>query len=415
MGNELANRTLYIPEMDYGGTRFLAACFRHAGVDAHPVPHSTGESLKKGFACTSGEECFPQQITIGDFLHILDEKLSPPEKTAFFMPTATGPCRFGQYATLTKNVLKVRGYDSALVYSLTSEDGYAGVGGMSFVRRVFWGIVMSDLLRKSLHKVRPYEKKEGVADEVYKSAVSEGMSLVASDIPTGKELFKKLISFLKRTRNNFESIEKYDFDYPLIGVVGEIFCRLNTFSNGDLIRHLEKMGAEVWLSGVSEWILYTMVGERTRLVEEGHKYSKKMLAAVIKDKLIKHDEHRLSHVFRTLLKGREEETKIERLLKNSEPYLPSRGALGEMTLNAANAIHLYHKGASGIIDISPFACMNGIVSEAAYPRISRDCDGMPIRIFYFDGTQTHLDRDLGIFLELARNYKKRNSKSNYPT
>ena len=42
-----------------------------------------------------------------------------------------------------------------------------------------------------------------------------------------------------------------------IGVVGEIFCRLNTFSNEDLVRRLEEFGAEVWLSDITEWVWYT--------------------------------------------------------------------------------------------------------------------------------------------------------------
>ena len=407
MIEELKNRKLYFPEMDYAGARLLAACFRHLGIDASSVPPSTAESLKKGFACTSGEECYPQQITAGDFIHILDTGLAKPENVAFFMPTATGPCRFGQYATLIRMTLKERGYDKALVYSLTSEDGYASVGGMSFVRRMFWGIVTADLLRKSLLKIRPYEKEEGVTDKVFKDAVKEAGDFFASNIPSDKKFFSQLISLLKNLKKKFEAIETRNIDLPLIGVVGEIFCRLNTFSNNDLIRHLEKMGAEVWLSGVGEWILYTNVGERSRMAEEGKRFSKGMAKAIIKDKMIKYDEHKLAHIFADLLRGREEVTNIEKLLLNSEPYLPSRGALGEMTLNVANIVHFHQKGVSGIIDISPFSCMNGIVSEAVYPRVSRDLNGMPIRIFYFDGSQTDLDRDLGIFLELVKNYRKK--------
>ena len=33
--------------------------------------------------------------------------------------------------------------------------------------------------------------------------------------------------------------------------------------------------------------------------------------------------------------------------------------------------------------------------------------GIPIRNFYFDGTQSDLDRDLGVYMELARSYQKR--------
>ena len=43
----------------------------------------------------------------------------------------------------------------------------------------------------------------------------------------------------------------------MIGIVGEIFCRLNTFSNENLVRCLEEYGAEAWLSDIVEWIWYT--------------------------------------------------------------------------------------------------------------------------------------------------------------
>ena len=89
------------------------------------------------------------------------------------------------------------------------------------------------------------------------------------------------------------------------------------------------------------------------------------------------------------------------------PYLPYTGSLGEMVLSTGKAVYLHGKGVDGIIDISPFTCMNGIVTEAVYPRMQRDLDGLPIRTFYFDGTQADLDRDIGIFLELANTYRRR--------
>jgi hypothetical protein len=63
--------------------------------------------------------------------------------------------------------------------------------------------------------------------------------------------------------------------------------------------------------------------------------------------------------------------------------------------------------AAGVIDISPFSCMNGIVSEALYPRQTADHAGLPIKSFYFDGTPRDLTDELEIFLELARAYQQR--------
>ena len=86
-----------------------------------------------------------------------------------------------------------------------------------------------------------------------------------------------------------------------------------------------------------------------------------------------------------------------------------------MVLNTGGSIYLHGKGADGIIDISPFTCMNGIVCEAIYPKLSKNYDDIPIKNFYFDGTESDYDRDVEIFLELAGTYKKRKkTKRVYP-
>jgi hypothetical protein len=51
--------------------------------------------------------------------------------------------------------------------------------------------------------------------------------------------------------------------------------------------------------------------------------------------------------------------------------------------------------------------MNGIVSEAVYPRVSRDCDGLPVRVLYFDGTRVDRRYELEIFMDLVRAYSAR--------
>jgi hypothetical protein len=38
---------------------------------------------------------------------------------------------------------------------------------------------------------------------------------------------------------------------------------------------------------------------------------------------------------------------------------------------------------------------------------SREHGGIPIHNFYFDGQQSDLDRDIGIYLELARSYREK--------
>ena len=206
-----------------------------------------------------------------------------------------------------------------------------------------------------------------------------------------------------RSHHRFGKLAAPRRDLPLIGIVGEIFCRLNTFSNENLVQCLEEYRAEAWVSDLIEWIWYTTSEHFRKLKLERRIWTVEALGAWVRKRVQQRDEHVLMEPFRDDFRGREEPD-IYEVLECARPYLPREGAFGEMVLNVGKAVYLAKKGAAGIIDISPFTCMNGIVCEAIYPKLSRDLGGIPIRNFYFDGTQSDLDRDLGVYMELARSY-----------
>jgi predicted nucleotide-binding protein (sugar kinase/HSP70/actin superfamily) len=162
----------------------------------------------------------------------------------------------------------------------------------------------------------------------------------------------------------------------------------------------------VWLSDVAEWVWYSHA-EQVRLLKlAGRGFSLEALAARIRAWIQRHDEHYLLAPFARDFAACTEPS-IEEILEAARPYLPQHGAIGEMVLNVGKAACLARRGVDGIVDISPFTCMNGVVSEAIYPRLSRDLGGIPIRNFYFDGTAADLDADLGVFMELVRSYRAR--------
>ena len=76
------------------------------------------------------------------------------------MPTADGPCRFGQYHRFHRLVLDDLGYPQVPVYSPDqNENMYKEVGlvGGDFSRIAWNGMVAIDLLEKKLRETRPYE------------------------------------------------------------------------------------------------------------------------------------------------------------------------------------------------------------------------------------------------------------------
>ncbi len=396
--------------MSYATAALTAAAFRSIGVDARLVPDSDDQTLELGGAHTSGEECLPHKITLGDFLKVCRQPGFDPSRTAFFMPEAEGPCRFGQYAPYLRQVLDRLGYGEVLVVSPTSANGYAGIGDAAkdLMHTVWMGIVLADLTQRFLLKTRPYETVAGDADAAFREALDVFGRVLALRDPAPKERVRMLAEKVAVVRDRFRSLPaRYEKGRPLIGVVGEIFCRLNTFSNEDLVRRVERLGGECWLSDTPEWVWYTNWCRETDAIREHGRFS----MAFVKRKLTSHVQHRYEQ---TLLApvhddfvGYEEPEDIREVIEAAWPYLPADGALGEMVLSVGKAIYVYKKGADGVIDIAPFTCMNGVVSEAVYPAVSAAHDDMPIRTFFFDKANTHLDRDLEIFLDLARAYQKR--------
>ena len=406
----LFGKKTYVPRMAEGSARAVAAVMRSLGIDAEVVPHSDARTLELGGKHSSGDECYPLKVTLGDFLRILEQPGVDPEKTAFFMVTGQGPCRFGQYVHYLKHVLRQLGYGEVTVFHPSTEQGYSDFGEASdlFTRGVWRAIVSADILLKLLLKSRPYEVEAGAADRLFEESVEGLCRILEITYPNNESQMGALKECLLRARGRFRQLAvRFDAEKPLIGVVGEIFCRLNEFSNSYLVRRLEEAGAEVWMNDFSEWIWYTNVDQFRLLKLKGQQISLAALGAHIRNRIQHKDEHGLLKMFREDFRGYEEPEHIHEVLECAEAYLPWFGANGEMVLNVGKAVYFAHKGLDGVIDISPFTCMNGIVGEAIYPRVSRDNAGIPIRNFYFDGTHSDLDRDIGIFLELAKSYQQR--------
>ena len=409
----LKGKRIFIPPMAAGSARAFASAFRAIGLEAEPTPPSDHRTRELGARFTSGDECYPAKVTVGDFMKVLERPDTDPARIALFMPTAQGPCRFGQYAPYLRQILDGNGHSGVEILSPTSQNSYAGLGTLAkpFVRTGWRALLCADLLEKMLLIHRPYEEARGDAEGAYEAALQDLCRTLESTATEPGEQLQALRESMVRARALFRGLGiQRSGRHPLIGVVGEIFCRLNTFSNENLVQSLEGYGAEAWLSDITEWIWYTTSEVFRKLKLENRIWTLEALGAWVRKRVQKHDEHVLLEPFAEDFAGREEPD-IYEVLECARPYLPREGAFGEMVLNVGKVVYLARKGAAGIIDISPFTCMNGIVCEAIYPRISRDLGGLPIRNFYFDGTQSDLDRDLGVYMELARSYQQRTKKN----
>ncbi|MDZ7724957.1 MAG: hypothetical protein U5R06_19640 [candidate division KSB1 bacterium] len=408
----LQERTLYIPQMSYEGAACMAAAFRSIGVNARPSPASDAKTLESARKVLSGDECLPQAVVLGNFLQVTEMPDYDPDHTAFMLPTSNGPCRFGHYMPLCRKIFADR-EENVMICSPTSTNGYQDIGeeAQNLVRTGWQAVVASDCLRKLYLITRPYELNPGDADRVFEQSLKELCSAIEVRALPHSQRLSEIVNVLSAAREAFRGIPAdYSQDKLIIGVVGEIFCRFNSFSNQDMFRHIEKYNGVVWISDIAEWVWYTHDEEEMRLKDTGQTWSFQMLGCKIKQAVMHHDEKKITNVFKDDFKNVPEPHHVREILELSRPYLPREGSNGEMVMSMGKALWYYHHGAAGVIDISPFSCMNGIVTEAVYPRVCQEHNNFPVRVFYFDGNQASVENDLELFMELARQYQNANIK-----
>jgi predicted CoA-substrate-specific enzyme activase len=381
---DMKRRTLWLPPMHPLVGPLTARTFRRFGYNARPLPPEDREAYELGRQVVRGSECLPAHVTIGGLLKQLRAIDADPSEHAFFMATAEGPCRFGQYALLHRLILDEYGYQDVPILSPSSFNSYQGLEEK--IRRPLWEAFMAaDVLYKMLCRTRPYEQNAGAANAL----LAELMELFGDAMEKGEALEP----LVKKAARAFADLPRHDVRKPLVGIVGEIYVRCNEFSNGYLVDDIEKFGGEAWLTPLSEWFLYTAY-----IQGWSAKQDMAGLAArgrsLIKNKFLGATEQRFYRWASPLLDDRHEPP-IDQVLDEGKRFLPLNFA-GESILTVGRAVKFIDQGAALVVNAAPFGCMPGTLTAAILEQVQQERQ-TPIVAQYYDG-EGDINRRLGIVI-----------------
>ncbi len=383
---DLKDKILLIPEMNRIGGHLLAATFRGFGIHAKVM--ETFRGLDLGLKYTSGKECYPCQITMGDILHFLDgekQRLGDAfnaEDYVYFMPESDGPCRFGMYNKFQRIVLdSFPELSRVKIGALTAEDAYSLVGlidknRVSDLRKTaYLSVVVGDILDRLLWRIRPYEKEAGMTDRFIETSMA-----IMEDAFEGqgsRRDFKRILHELEKIVEKGRDIIDPDIPpKPLIGVVGEIYLRSHIHANQDLIRVLEKYGAEVVNASIAEWMNYISYdGLRTARAQLRFNL-KNMRLRELKKSLQKilsfggdlyYKEYWQKKVYSrvtTLLRLKHDHrvAELERVLERHDLF--TFDVSTETCLSIAGILKCIQEGYNGVVNVYPFTCMPSTATSA---------------------------------------------------
>jgi predicted nucleotide-binding protein (sugar kinase/HSP70/actin superfamily) len=403
----LRDKIFLIPEMNRVGCHLLAATFRGFGVNALVMP--TYEGLDQGKEFTSGKECFPCQVTMGDILHFLDgekKRLGADfqvENYIYFMPEATGPCRFGMYNKFQRIVLDASPELKNLkIGSLTTGNSYSVEGlidegqAQDFRKVAYFSVVISDLLDRLLWRVRPYEREPGLADRHAEKAMHEMAGMFEAYGPAKD--FDRILDRLEGVVEEAKSmIDPAIPRKPLIGVVGEIYLRTHVEANQDILRVIERYGGEVVNASIAEWVNYTTY-DGLREAKQGFRLSlKQWRYQEVKEHLKKivsyggklyYQQTKQRQAYERVRKlidlAEDHQIKdLEKTLVETDEFSFDLGT--EACLSIPGIIEYVRHGFNGVVNVYPFTCMPSTVTSAVVKPLMTEMK-VPYLDAPYDGT-----------------------------
>ena len=388
-----SKKVILIPRMA-AHAEALGAAMEAFGVRVIVLPEADERNLLYSNKMTSGKECLPYRVTLGDFMRFYYEGNGDGvdlDDVEGFMASAFGPCRFGKYAVEQRRILREIGFDLT-IRTTVSNTAYSDFNlGSAFERLAWKSVVAMDYLERLVWRTRPYEKSPGATDNLF----SEYVARLADRIRR-REAFDDV---LRDATAEFKSlIDPEKPRRPIVGINGEIFLRSNTFSNSNLVRECEKAGLEVIVSPIGEWFKYLT----HRKIEDGvrDRQLKKIVSGYLRQLWQKRAENSVAANFDDLLDTREPSTK--EILSISSRYLSPRCGSEAVMSIGVGVEWMENPEFAGVISVMPHGCMPGGIVAAMSEKFSA-AHGKPWINLTYDGfLETNNLAKINNFAEVIR-------------
>ena len=350
----------------------VKALFDELGVDIVIPPKISKKTLEIGLKSCPEMACLPLKVTIGNYVESIKRGAD-----TIVLSGSCGPCRFGYYGVVQKEILRDLGYDVDIVILDPPKEGMKEFwervkkisGNSSFykglraINKAFIVCEETEKLLQLVLKKRCREVHKGDTDRIF-NRFEEKIRRVKGA--------QEILDCIYETKKQLENIAVDNNKRPIkVGLVGEIYTIIEPYVNLDIEKRLGDMGVEVHREmSVDGWVKFH-------------------LAPDIK--------------FRRRQK---------RILDEAKDYL-GLCIGGHAWETVAHTLNYCREGMDGIIQILPFGCMPEIVAESILPTIAKE-ENIPIMTLVVDeltgeaGYQTRLEAFVDL-LHLERSRKENES------
>lgn len=242
---EEKNRTILAPYFADSYSELLPALFQIMGYKLINLPPADTDTAEIGLKYANNDICYPATLVVGSIIKAMQSGSYKSDDIAIGITQTGGQCRASNYIALIKSALISAGYDNIPVISVAfGKDMMNEQPGFKLKLRgniliALFALLYTDCISKLYYASVVREKVKGVAKELRKKYIDLAIPYIVKRNTKGlKKLFKQAI-------NEFDSVIEHKDNIPIIGVVGEIYVKYNSFSHKNVLEWLSSEGVEV--------------------------------------------------------------------------------------------------------------------------------------------------------------------------
>ncbi|MDR0843150.1 MAG: acyl-CoA dehydratase activase-related protein [Acidobacteriota bacterium] len=388
-------RTLLVPFMSEFIAPLLPPLGRLAGYDVEVLPQSTNETSEIGLRYANNEVCYPATLVVGDIIHALQDGGRDLDKTAVLISQTGGQCRASNYIALIRGAMSEAGFADVPVLGLGFVEKAKGLGinWRRLLPTVFFTILFADVISRFHHAAVVREKVPGLARALTDKYLSQAVSLIERADRSG------MIRLLALAAREYDAAVT-DAVLPKVGLVGEIFLKLNSYANRSAAQWLMEQGVEVSPPGLLPFFMQTFVNLRVN-AEIG------LSRTTLSDFLLAKTYHWAKRqIARTNAAGRGFRyfTPFDDIFDEAAcgaEVVNLAAQFGEGWLLPAETVSFAKNGVSNVICLQPFGCIsNHIVAKGVEKKIKTLYPHMNLLALDYDGgtSQVNITNRLLLFL-----------------
>jgi predicted CoA-substrate-specific enzyme activase len=382
---------IVFPNFSQIHTQALVMVARWLGLHPGEVMPLARSQLERGLQHTSGRECLPLPICMGQLLQAL-ERRRPGEIVGFFMVRGGAPCVVDSYMGYFERFIAEQQLPDVFMFDLRKENDYGKFDLPELTRDLSAAIPVADLLveiENVLRVVGDNGSWEHMQLEWRRLATTTAS---LSDFQAQLPAFIDRLAALPRTRDPLSC--------PRVAVTGDFFTRFSPFFMAGIAELYAKRGIILKPVDASELVIYaTYQGVAGAANDWGMKPGAGAFAKAC-TKILQPDgkeylqqwmnyqaERTCDAYYRSLFRktgllvGSPNEIPV--LVEKASAHV-SPALYGEVIPTVGKGLEAAHQGYDGLILIGPFNCLPFRISEAILKPLSIQ-QGMPILSYESDG------------------------------